>query len=154
VDVDSRHVVRAAVGICLVTLAIVVVVLFLAGANKNAQINRLRQHGVPVEVTVTDCLGQLGGSGSNAAGYQCRGSFTIDGRHYNEIIPGSTRLPLGTTVVAVIDPGDPALISTVGAVAGERASPRVFLLPIVLAGALALLVVAVVIRMGRNRRTR
>ena len=108
---------------------------------------------IGVEVTVTTCLGQLGGSGSNAAGYQCRGSFTFDARHYNEIIPGNTLLPLGSTVRAVIDPGAPALISTAGAVASERASWRVFLLPIVLAAALALSVVAVV-RMGRNRRTR
>jgi len=151
VDVDSRHVVRAAIGLCLVALAVVVVVLFLAGVNKNAQINRLRQHGVPVAVTVTTCLGQLGGSGSNAAGYQCRGSFAIDGRRYNEIIPGTTLLPLGTTVRGVIDPSDPALISPVGAVDSERASWRVFLLPIVLAVALALLVVAVAIRMGRTR---
>jgi hypothetical protein len=154
VDVDSRQVVRAAVGLCLVALAVVVVVLLVAGANKNAQINRLRQHGVPVEVTVTTCLGQLGGSGSNAAGYQCRGSFTIDGRHYNQIIPGSALLPLGTTVRGVIDPSDPALISTVAEVDSERASWRVFLLPIALAVVLALLVVAVVIRMGRSRRTR
>ena len=98
---------------------------------------------------MTACLGQLGGSGSNAAGYQCRGSFTIDGRHYNEIIPGTTLLPLGTTVRGVIDPGDPALISTAGS-GGQRAR--------VVAGVprfrsfwpspSRLLVVAVVIRMA------
>ena len=153
VDVDSRRVVHVVVGLCLVALATVVIILSVAGAHKNGQINRLRQHGVNVEVTVTSCLGQLGGSGTNAAGYQCRGSFAINGRHYNEIVPGNTLLPPGTAVRGVIDPGDPALISTVGAVASEHASWRVYLLPIILAVALALLVAAVVIRMGRNRRT-
>ena len=86
---------------------------------------------------MTTCLGQLGGSGSNAAGYQCRGSFTIDGRHYNEVIPGNTHRPLGTTVRGGDRPGRPGLISTTGRWPASSASWRVFLLPIVLAAALA-----------------
>jgi len=79
VDVDARRVARVLVGACLLALAALSATFFVVGASKNAQITDLREHGVPVEVTVTRCLGLLGGSGSNDAGYACRGSFTIGG---------------------------------------------------------------------------
>ena len=71
------------------TLAVLVVVFTVAGVHKNSQINRLRHDGVPVTVTVTNCLGLMGGSGSNAAGYSCTGTFTIDGTRYTESLPGT-----------------------------------------------------------------
>ncbi|MGA2035977.1 MAG: hypothetical protein ABSH04_00090, partial [Acidimicrobiales bacterium] len=63
VAVDARRVGRVVVGVCLVALAALVLVLFLAGIQKNAQINRLRKHGVAIDVTVSGCLGLMGGSG-------------------------------------------------------------------------------------------
>ena len=152
VAVDARRAGRVVGGVCLVALAVLVVVLAVAGVDKNAQITRLRQHGVRVEITVSTCLGLLGGSGSNAAGYACRGTFTVDGRHYDEAIPGNTLFPPGATIRGVIDPGDPALVSTVGAVASEHASWRVFVVPIILVVILALLVVAVVLSRRHPRR--
>jgi hypothetical protein len=146
VDVDARRVGRVVVGLCLVALALVTIVLFVAGARKNAQITRLRQHGVPVQVTVSRCLGQMGGSGSDPAGYACRGSFSIGGHRYSEAIPGNTNHAPGTTVQAVTVSGDPTLLSTVGSVATERASWRVFVLPTSLLLLLALLVGALVLR--------
>jgi hypothetical protein len=150
VDVDIRRAGRVAVIVCLVALAVSVVVLFTAGVQKNAQINRLRQHGVPVEVTVSGCLGLLGGSGSNAAGYSCRGSFTLDGRRYSDAIPGNTFYRPQQSVRAITDPDNPALLSTAAIVAGERASWTVFALPGTLLVVLALLV-AVVLRRRRSR---
>jgi hypothetical protein len=152
VSVDGRRAGRVVVGVCLVAMTVLVVVLFVAGADKNAQITRLRLHGVPVEVTVTKCLGLLGGSGSNAAGYACRGSYTVDGRHYNEAIPGNSLLPPGATIRGVTDPGDPALISTVDAVAVQHASWRVFILPTILLIILVLLVGTLVLRRRHLRR--
>src|SRR5208282_6851990 len=90
VEVDVRRVGRALLGACLLTLAAVTVVLFVAGARKNAQITRLRQQGVSVEVSVSGCRGLMGGSGSNLVGYDCRGSFTIDGHRYSETVPGNS----------------------------------------------------------------
>jgi hypothetical protein len=146
VGADVRVVGRVVVGVVVGSLAVVAVVLFVAGADKNAQITNLRQHGVPVEVRVTTCRGLLGGSGSNAAGYACRGSLTVDGRRYVEAIPGSTLHASGTTVRAVAARGDPALLSTFGILANEHASWRVFILPSVLLAFLVLLVAALLLR--------
>ncbi|HMK62757.1 MAG TPA: hypothetical protein VK386_03975, partial [Acidimicrobiales bacterium] len=72
VDVDLHLVGRVAAFLGVLVLAFSVIVLFLAGAHRNAQLNLLRQRGVPVTMTVTNCLELLGGSGSNGAGYSCR----------------------------------------------------------------------------------
>ena len=80
---------RSFLGIVLATLAVLVVVFAVVGAHKNHQIDELHNQGVAVAVTVTACQGLLGGSGSNGAGYACRGSYELDGHHYNEPLPGT-----------------------------------------------------------------
>ena len=146
VDVDIRRAGRALVVVCLVALAVVTVILFLAGADKNAQITRLRQHGVPVVVTVSRCLGLMGGSGSNLAEYQCTGTFTAHGHPYDVAIPGTALYPPGAKLSGVTDPSDPALLSTNAVLAGEHPSWKVFILPIILLVILVLLVVGLVLR--------
>ncbi|MHB1710834.1 MAG: hypothetical protein ACYCV7_05465 [Acidimicrobiales bacterium] len=154
VDVDIRRAGRVVIAIGLAVLAALIVVLFLAGEHRNAQINRLRHHGVPVDVTVTGCLGLMGGSGSNLVGYQCRGTYMFAGHRYDEAIPGvafhapGARLP-GITVAA-----DPALFTTAGTLATEHASARVFVLPLVLFGVEVLLAGAVLLRRRHFRRAR
>jgi len=150
VDVDVRKIRRVVGGACLVALAVLVAVLFVAGADKNAQITSLRRHGVAVRVTVTGCLGLLGGSGSNAAGYACKGTFTLGGHRYEEAIPGNALHPPGARIRAVAVPGNPPLLSTTRAVESQQASWRVFILPTVLLVVLLLLVGALVLR--RRRR--
>lgn len=150
VEVDGRRVGRVAVAACLVTLAVVVLVLFAAGARKNDQITRLREDGVAVRVTVSGCRGLMGGSGSNLAGYACAGTFTIGGHRYDEALPGNTFHAPGATLQAVTVPGDPALVSTVGAVATARATWRVFVLPTILLAVLGLLVGALLLRRRRS----
>jgi hypothetical protein len=150
---DVRRLGRVFLGIGVLGLAVLVVVLTVAGVQKNDQITRLRQHGVSVEVTVSGCLGLLGGSGSNVAGYACKGTFTLDGRLYREAIPGNTLRPPGSTLHAVTVRDDPGLLDTAGAVAREHASWRVFILPAVLALVLALVVAAVVLSRRRARST-
>jgi hypothetical protein len=149
VDVNVRRAGRVVVALCLVALAVLVVVLFVAGVHKNDQINRLRAHGVPVTVTVSGCLGLLGGSGSNPAGYACRGTFTLDGHRYSEDIPGNVLRPPGTKVQALAVPDNPPLLSTRHAVATERASASVFVVPAIL---LAVLVVLVLLAVVLRRR--
>lgn len=148
VEVDVRRAGRVVVAICLVALAATVIVLFVAGIQKNAQITLLRQHGVAVEVTVSGCLGLMGGSGSNLAGYECKGTFTLAGRRYSEPIPGSVLYSPGTRLQAVAVPEDPALLSTLHALATEHTSWRVFILPTVLLVILGLLVGAMVLKRG------
>jgi len=155
VEVNTRRVAHLAVGVVLVTLAVLGVALFVAGANKNAQITRLREHGVAVEITVSGCQGLLGGSGSNAAGYVCRGTFRLADHEYNELIPGDTFHAPGSTLQGITVPGDPALVSTAAAVAAERASWRVFIVPaVLLAGTLLLGAVVLRLRSASSLRVR
>jgi hypothetical protein len=112
----------------------------------------LQQHGVPVEVTVTGCVGLASGTGATEAGFNCRGTFTLAGHSYNEVIGGTTDLyPPGTTLQAVAVPGDPALLSTARAVANAHSSWEAFITPGIL---LAVLLLAVVVIVWRTRRSR
>jgi hypothetical protein len=154
VDVNVRRAGRVVVALCFVALAVLAVVLFVAGVHKNDQINSLRTHGVPVTVTVSGCLGLLGGSGSNPAGYACRGTFTLGGHRYSEDIPGNVLRPPGTKVQAVAVPGNPPLLSTRHAVATERVSDSVFVLPAILLAVLVVLAGAVVLRRRAAGRAR
>lgn len=149
--VDHRRAGQVVGGVCLVTLAVVVGVLFAAGANKNAQISELRSHGVSVQVTVSRCLGLIGGSGSNAAGYACWGSFTLGGHRYHQAVPGNAPHVPGARVRAVTVSDDPGLLSTPSEVATERPSWKVFILPSVLAVVLALLVTGLTLGRRRHR---
>lgn len=151
VDINVRIVGRVALGVCLATLAVLVVVFSVAGAQKNAEITRLRTHGVRVEVTVSGCLGLLGGSGSNGAGYACRGTFALAGHRHEVAIPGNTLYRPGSTIPMVSTPGDPALVGLVGTVATERASAGVFLVPGLLLAVLVALVGGVLIRRRRTQ---
>jgi hypothetical protein len=153
VEVDGRRVALVAVGLCLVTLAVLAAVFFVAGARKNSQIAQLQQHGVPVVVTVLPCQGELGGSGSNPAGYACQGTFVLDGHRYNDSLPGNAiRIP-GSKLRGVTVPGDPALLSTPGILATQHSSWKVFVLPIVLV-ILVLLVGVLLLRRRHLRQAR
>jgi hypothetical protein len=153
VDVDPRRAGQLVLGAVLVALAVVAVVLLVAGVQKNAQADALEHHGVAVEVKVSGCSGLLGGSGSNAAGYRCQGSYTFAGRHYERDIPGNVLIAPGTIIRGVVTPGDPGLISTPALVAAQRSSWRVYLAPAILFAALAIALVAVVLLRRRARRT-
>lgn len=138
VEVDGRLVAQVAVAACAATLLTAAVLLTVAGLHRNAQVAALRSHGVVVEVRATGCIGLMGGSGSNLAGYRCEGSFVLGGRRHTDTIPDGVLHRPGSTVRAVTVPSDPALLATLGQLAGERPSARVFLLPGVLFGALVL----------------
>ena len=134
-------------------LAVIAAVLVIAGVQKNAQTTNLRSHGVPVGVTVTGCLGLLGGSGSNAAGYACKGTYAFEGRRYEQDIPGNTPLHPGTVIRGVIVPSDPYLLSTPAIVASEQSSWRVFITPIILLVVLIVALAALLI-LRRRRQAR
>jgi hypothetical protein len=153
VDVDIRRVGQVVIGICLVGVAVLGVILLVAGFHKNAQITSLRQSGVPVEIKVTGCMGLLGGSGSNAAGYDCRGTFTLDGQSYTENLPGNSLQVPGTTLRGISVPGDPALVSTPSVVAAEHPSWTVFVLPVILLVLVAAILGGLFIRRRRVRGT-
>ncbi len=153
-QVDGRRVARGLTGASVVALAALIVALFVAGAHKNAQITNLRRHGIPIEVTVSSCLGALGGSGSNAAGYRCTGTFVLNGKRYRHTIPGGALLSPGTKVQMVTVESDPGLIATVHQAQSEHTSWGPFVLPTVLLLVLTTLVAAVAVRSMRGRRKR
>ncbi len=153
VAIDHRRAGRLALAVCVAALAVSAGVLYAAGANKNAQITSLRDHGVPVEVTVTGCLGQLGGSGSNAAGYSCTGTFVLGGRRHSVVLPDGALHSPGDKVKEITVASDPGLVSSPGQVAASAASWRVFVLPTILLLAGALIAGGWLVRTGRTDRS-
>jgi len=151
VEVDSRRVVAALGYASVVALAAVVVTLFAVGAHANAQIGALRLHGVRVEVKVSKCVGLLGGSGSNGAGYSCSGTFALDGRSYGVRIPGNILRPPGSTVNLVAAEDDPGLVATVQQLKTEHASWKEFVLPSALLAVLGALVTVLAVRRRKIR---
>ena len=150
--VDARRLGRILIGLVLATLAVLVVVFTVVGAHQNQQDDRLHDQGVPVTFTVSGCLGLLGGSGSNAAGYSCRGTYTLDGHRYSERLPGNDLHPPGTTVAAIAVPGDPALVAPAAMVKTEHSSNGVFLAPAILLLVLVLFVVLLLLVRRRRHR--
>ena len=134
IEIDTARVVRILLAAVLATLAVLAVVFFVVGAHKNAQIDELRLHGEPVEVTITKCLGLMGGSGSNSAGYACTGTFHFGGRLFDEAVPGDVLYAPGTRLAATAASNGSGLFAPVGVLAGEHSSWTVFIVP----GALAL----------------
>jgi hypothetical protein len=136
----------------LTAWAALAVTLFVAGIHTNAQISDLQQHGVPVEVTVVTCSGQLGGSGSTAAAYICKGRFVLGGQRFNDTIPGVDFRAPGTTIQLVTAKDNPGLIATSHQVRSEHTSMKQFILPTVLLVGLITLVGVVVVRRRRLLR--
>lgn len=137
----------------LCTLLVLTAVFTVAGIRKNQQIQELRTEAVAIDATVTSCVGLLGGSGSNFVGYSCTGAYTVGGRRYSQLLPGTAPLARGSIVHAVVVPSDPALISTAAVVSSEHTSWTVFILPAVLFIVVLLIATGLVV-IVRPRRTR
>jgi hypothetical protein len=149
VRVDTRGAGRALGVVAFVALAALVVALFVAAASKNSQLAALRAHPLPVVATVTSCLGELGGSGSNATGYTCEGTYVVAGHHYEVTLPGNALLARGSAVREVVAASDPGLLASPSALASQAPSWRVYRLPTALLALLAALALVVVRRSRR-----
>ena len=139
-----------------IVIAVFIVVSFIAAVNDNARTNRLKTNGIPVVVTITNCTGHIGGSGSNAAGYTCYGKYRVHGVRYQEVVGSKTTTsPTGTTVRGVADPSHPSTIELASAVAASSSSDSAFVVPSILAVLfVALSLVAARVRGSRSRRRR
>jgi hypothetical protein len=132
----------------IAVMPLVVAIAFVSAANDNARIERLKNHGLPVMVTVTGCVGNIGGSGSNAAGYTCRGEYRVNGVTYREVIGSKTTLTsAGSEVKGVADPARPSTVEVASAVATSSTSFSVYFVP----SLLALLVVSLAVFLSRRR---
>jgi hypothetical protein len=124
----------SAAAVLLALLAVIVVVTFVSAVNDNARIDRLKTHGEAVIVTVTNCVGNLGGSGSNAADYTCQGTYRLNGTRYQETIGSKTSFSSpGDKIRAVADPARPSTIEVATAVATSSSSASVYVVPSLLA---------------------
>lgn len=150
-EVDVHRAGRVLFALGLLAVTVTAASLFYAGARKNGQIEALHQRGVPVTMTVDSCQGLLGGSGSNPVGYACKGSFADGGRRYEQYIPGTALHAPGSEVAVVTLTDDPALVTTPSMLAGQQASPRVFLLPSALLAGAAVLTGGLAVRRRRRQ---
>lgn len=137
--------------LCVIVLVAVSVLATVSTANANARAQRLSDHGVPVQMTVTRCLAISSGVGMGIEYWQCRGTYTVGSRTYEEVIGGQrSLLDAGQKIDAVADPDDPSLVSVPGAL-GRRHS---YTLAEVMAGITAAVIVAgaAVAVVARRRR--
>jgi hypothetical protein len=133
----------------LIAFTVALAVGFLSITNDNARIDRLKDHGISVTVTVIDCIGNVGGSGSNGAGYTCRGQYRVGASTYRELIGSMTTFSAsGTTVRAVADPAHHASVVLASAVKASSASPGSYVVP----GLLAIVLVALALALRRVAR--
>jgi hypothetical protein len=122
VTTDARHALRLALAFSCAALAVLLVFLVVGAVREGNREDRLRDHGVAVSLTVTSCLGLASGTGATEYGWDCQGTFALNGRQFNELLHGSnTQLAVGTVVAAVADPGDPSNVSTAASAKARHA---------------------------------
>jgi hypothetical protein len=153
VEVDVHRTTQIVVAASLVILATLAAVLFVADADKSAQIYTLQDHGVKVDLVVTQCKPQLSGSGSSVGGYSCVGTFELHSKTYHEQLLGTTDdFALGRSIPAIVDPDDPGNVYPAQVVRTTHRTWTAFAIPIVLSILWAALSVSALIRvMGRRR---
>lgn len=134
----------------LAVFAVVLVVNFLSVASDNSRIDRMKSHGISVNVTVTGCIGNIGGSGSNVSGYTCRGDYSLGGITYHEVIGSlSTLAASGTTVQGTVDPTRHSTVELSSAVKSSKVSSSGYVAP----GLLSIVLVGLALALVRVTRT-
>jgi hypothetical protein len=140
--------------VALVILGVVMVVSFVSAAKDNARIERMKTHGIAVAVTVTDCVGNLGGSGSNGAGDTCHGRYSVGATTYHEVIGSmSTFAAPGAVIRGIADPSQHSTVEIASAVTRSSPSNGAYLAP----GLLAVFFVVLTwgyLRLARRSRSR
>jgi cobalamin biosynthesis Mg chelatase CobN len=151
-SVGRRFWLRAAT-VGLVIFAVAIALSFASTLNDHARLDRMKSNGVPVSVTISNCVGNMGGSGSNVAGYVCRGTYTLGGAKYNEIISSMTTFASpGSHVRAIADPSQHGYVALASAIKNATSSAAAFVVLIILAVVFVVLV-ALLLRMRRRVTT-
>jgi hypothetical protein len=135
----------------LVVFAVALTLSFASTLNDHARLDRMKAHGVPVAVTVSNCVGNMGGSGSSVAGYVCRGTYDLGGVTYHEIISSMTTFASpGSHVAAIADPSQHGYVALASAVNSSTSSAFVVL---IFLAVVLLILVALLIRIRRRVRS-
>lgn len=104
--VDPARVLGVVAVAAIVILAGSALALTVSAAHQNARLTKIQQHGTPVPVTVTGCVGISSGIAMAIEYWECRGSYSLNGGRYDEVIRGSrAHLRTGQTVTAIAVPG-------------------------------------------------
>jgi hypothetical protein len=152
-EVDSRGVLRVVVAVVLLALVASTVALTVSGARQNARLHRLHHQGVPVVVTATGCVGISSGIGMGIEYWECRGTYTLGGHSYNQVIRGSrAHLENGQKVQAVAVPGEPGLLSTADAAAKKYSPWSAYVTPIILGAVTVALILGLIVWSKLRRR--
>lgn len=144
VQVNVRKVAAVLVAIALLVLVAVIVELTVSATRQSDQVSRLKNHGVPVELTVTRCLGISSGVGMGIEFWQCSGTYSLAGQSYDETIAGSrTHLQTGQTLEVIADPGRPNVVWLPSSLARQDPSGTAYIAPAVLTLILVAALIAV-----------
>jgi hypothetical protein len=143
--IDRSRLLRWIAGVCGSCLLILAIAFGWQAARNSSQIRALKDHGVPVQATVTNCFGIASGTGITATGYLCTARFTLDGRKHSDTLTGTALLyHPGTTVQAVTDPNHLGVLRMAASVkASHSALPQFVTSALILVGAVGLLVLAI-----------
>ena len=114
------------------SLAVLVVVLTIAGVHNNQQIDRLHTTGRGRHCHRVRLPGPAGRERQQRRRLLVPGPYTLSGHSYNERSRAPRFYRPGPTMAAVAVPGDPALVSPAPSCGTEHSSWRVFILPAVL----------------------
>jgi len=145
----ERQVWHRFVAVALALSFAALIVNVVSTAHDNSRIERMKTHGIAVSVTVTRCIGNVGGSGSNGAGYRCHGDYSIAGITYHELIGSMTTFAAsGTKVNSVADPSKPTTVILASALEKSTASSAAY----VPAGLFAIVLVALSMVFVRSTR--
>jgi hypothetical protein len=152
--VGPRRIAWVVAGLGAAVLVFFVVVLTVSAIDEQSRTSRLRKVGVPVQATVTSCVGRASGTGITTIGYACRGVFTLAGVRHEAVIGRSSvlRAP-GDVVPAVADPRDPSVLVTARSVARPPSSWTPFIAPASLFVVLVAGVAIIVRRRGLLQHT-
>jgi hypothetical protein len=151
-EVQSGRVLRILAAICLLALVGAEIAVLVTVTNDRSLADKVRRHGVPVTAAVTGCLQISSGIGMGVEYWQCRATYSLDGRSYNEVIRGSRSvLEVRDRVPAVAVPGDPGLLSTPQSAAHQQSLWHTYLTPIILGAVIVVLSLASWLWVRRRR---
>jgi hypothetical protein len=124
---STGRVLRVVLATIVISLLGVTIGLAIEAAHHQSRTQRLHDHGVPVTITVTGCLGLVSGTGITPSTYICHGSFTLDGRRYDEPIHESPDLlTVGHHFAGVDDAGSPSDLTLAGSVGSAQSTWQIY----------------------------
>jgi hypothetical protein len=149
--VDLRRVLQVVLALGIVGLLTAVVVTTISASDQNSRNARLRRAGVPVVVTVTGCVGYGSGIAQAVNYYQCRGTYTMDGHRFDEVIGGlRAQEPVGERLAAVAVRGEASSVTTTRSVAKPGSTFAPYITPIALGAVAMMLALALGLELRRR----